>query len=84
VENRWVWQLHLAKSYTVSNVYQFLTSENDGNLPIDAHKLWIKVVHLKVNIFVWRLFFNRIHTKFNLSKSECCKLMIKLVLEDVD
>lgn len=68
MEDRLVWQLYSAKSYTVRCAYQFSTSENDDNLPVDSHKLWIKSVILKVNLFTWSLFLNQIPTKVNLFK----------------
>jgi len=64
-EDRWIWQLHLSKMYSVSTTYQFLSAVRDvpiGNYDI----LWYKVVPLKVNIFVSQLLLNRIPTKNNL------------------
>ena len=68
VADRWVWRLHPSKSYTVQPAYSNLTAV-DFNISEDfSHFLWLKAVSLKVNIFVWRLFLNRIATKDNLYK----------------
>jgi len=64
----WVWKLHLSHKYTIHSAYSYLTSV-DNNISEDfKHFLWLKAVMLKVNIFVWRLFLNRLATKDNLAK----------------
>jgi len=58
--------LHDSKCYTVSSVYYFLTDmELDRHQQINSNYrfLWLKAVPLKVLIFVWRLFLNRIPTR---------------------
>jgi len=63
-----VWNLHSSHCYTVQSAYSYLTTV-DTNITEDFSQfLWIKVVPLKVNIFVWRLFLNRLATKVNLHK----------------
>lgn len=68
VDDRWVWKLHSSHSYTVKSAYNYLTAvdivPNEGF----NHLLWLKVVPLKVNIFVWRLFLNRFAMKDNLCR----------------
>ena len=52
VTNRWVWKLHPSHKYTVKSSYSYLIAV-DINLTEDFdHFLWLKVVLLKVNIFV--------------------------------
>lgn len=64
--DRWVWKLHSSQRYTVNSAYRFLTAI-EGNPNEGFHNmLWLKAVPLKVNIFVWRLFLNRLATKDNL------------------
>jgi hypothetical protein len=66
--DRWVWRLHSSQIYTVHSAYSFLTSV-DSNITAEFNQfLWLKEVPLKVNIFVWRLFLNRLATKDNLRK----------------
>jgi len=64
--DRWIWMLHDSNCYTISSAYYFLT-----DLDLDTHQqhnnnyrfLWLKAVPLKVLIFAWRLFLNRIPTR---------------------
>jgi hypothetical protein len=64
--DRWVWKLHTSQCYTVKSAYSFLTaSDTNLNEGFDSF-LWLKAVPLKVNLFVWRLFLNRLPTKDNL------------------
>ena len=66
--NRWVWKLHSTHRYTVHSAYSYLTSVDNNIFEDFKHFLWLKTVPLKVNIFVWRLFLNRLATKDNLLK----------------
>ena len=66
--DRWVWKLNPSNKYTVQSAYSYLTAV-DNNITEDFHHfLWHKAVPLKVNIFVWRLFLDRLATKENLRK----------------
>jgi len=58
--------LHTSQCYSISRAYNKLT-EVDMNEHQNPHKfVWLKVVPLKVSIFAWRLFRNRVPTKDNL------------------
>jgi len=64
--DRWVWKLDSTHKYTVHSAYSHLTLV-DNNISEDfKHFLWLKAFPLNVNIFVWRLFLNRLATKDNL------------------
>jgi len=64
--NRWVWKFHPSQCYTVKSAYSYLTAI-DTNLNDGFNSfLWLKAVPLKVNIFIWRLFLNRLFTKDNM------------------
>jgi hypothetical protein len=68
----YAWEEDLVLECTVhlSNVVLdlFLTTQNvTYNADYDRF-LWLKPVPLKVNIFVWRLFLNRLPTKLNLHR----------------
>jgi len=52
--------------YSVREAYQFITTPDE---PVDRgliDDVWHKQVPLKVSVFVWRLFRNRLPTKDNL------------------
>jgi len=50
----------------VKSTYSYLTTiDSNLNEGFDSF-LWLKAVPLKVNIFIWRLFLNRLPTKDNL------------------
>jgi len=62
--DRWIWSLHTSNCYTVSSAYSFLTETNIRQEQINNNIFtWLKAVPLKVSIFVWRLFLNRIPTR---------------------
>ncbi|GAU32903.1 hypothetical protein TSUD_152630 [Trifolium subterraneum] len=63
---RWVWNLHPSQSYSVRSAYSYLTASDGSSMEDFASFLWVKSVPLKVNIFIWRLFLNRLPTKDNL------------------
>nr|ABD32346.1 H+-transporting two-sector ATPase, alpha/beta subunit, central region, related [Medicago truncatula] len=68
MSDRWVWRLNSSQVYTVHSTYSYLTAV-DTNITADFDQfLWLKAVPLKVNIFVWRFFLNRLATKDNLRK----------------
>jgi len=50
--DRWVWNLHSSKWYTVKSAYENMTfADFDFNVGF-KHVLWLKMVMLKFNIFV--------------------------------
>ncbi|GAU24262.1 hypothetical protein TSUD_48500 [Trifolium subterraneum] len=64
--DRWVWNLHPSQSYSVRSGYSYLTASDGSSMEDFASFLWVKSVPLKVNIFIWRLFLNRLPTNDNL------------------
>ena len=68
MSDRWVWRLHSSHNYTVQSTYSYLIAVDINITEEFHHFLWLKAVSLKVNIFVWRLFLNRLVTKDNLRK----------------
>jgi len=64
--DRWVWKLHPPQCYTVKSAYSFLTATDTNFTEGFDSFLWLKAVPLKVNLFAWRLFLNRLPTKDNL------------------
>ena len=63
-----MWKLHPSHKYTVQSTYSYLTTVDTNIIEDFHHFLWLKTVSLKVNMFVWRLFLNRLATKDNLQK----------------
>jgi hypothetical protein len=88
--DRWVWKLHTSQCYTVRSAYSYLTaSDTNLNEGFDSF-LWLRAVPLKVNLFVWRLFRNRLPTKDNLyrrgaiDESQLMCAALCGVTEDID
>ena len=50
-------------SIQVKSAYNLLTTFEVGVDDRFSHILWLKQIPLKVNIFIWRLFLNRLATK---------------------
>jgi len=65
-DDRWLWSLETSNSFTVRSMYNSLTIQPQIELPVDASSIWHKDVPLKVVVFVWRLFRDRLPTKDNL------------------
>ena len=65
-EDNWLWTLENSNTFTVRSLYNFLTIQSQVDLPVDASSLWHKDVPLKVVLFAWRLFRDRLSTKDNL------------------
>jgi len=62
------WQVNLKASFfpsiQVKSAYNLLTTFEVGVDDRFSHILWLKQIPLKVNIFIWRLFLNRLATKW--------------------
>jgi len=65
-EDKWLWSLEDSKAFSVRSLYNFLTLQPPAELPDDASSIWHKDVPLKVVLFAWRLFRDRLPTKDNL------------------
>jgi len=69
VNDSWTWLPDPGVGYTVTRAYRILTSGtpliNIATL-VSADLIWTKDIPLKVSVFAWRLFRNRLPTKANL------------------
>jgi len=65
-EDRWLWNLEKSNVYSIRNAYNFQTAQFAGGPLLDVKMIWQKYVPLKVVVFAWRLFRNRLATKDNL------------------
>nr|ABD28625.2 H+-transporting two-sector ATPase, alpha/beta subunit, central region, related [Medicago truncatula] len=79
LEGSWRWTPDLVVGYTVSGAYRVLTSGPPTTMHVPTALLWRKDVPLKVSMFAWCLFRNRLPTKTNLflrgiitSKTQLC------------
>jgi len=69
IDDVWTWIPNSAVEYTVGGAYRTLTcgtSPNTINALVSADLLWRKDVPIKVSVFTWRLFWNRLPTKLSL------------------
>lgn len=66
MKDYWVWRIHSLNCYNVSSVYHFLRKMEDVQMFAGSRVWWSKVVPLKVNLFIWWLFCNRLPNKDNL------------------
>ena len=64
--DRRVWRLETPSVYTVRSAYNFLSATTHVDHVVPVSSLWHKNVPLKVVIFAWRLFRDRLYTKHNL------------------
>ena len=64
--DRWLWILESSNIFTVRSAYNFITFQPPLASRVDASHLWHKDVPLKVVLFAWRLFRDRLPTKDNL------------------
>ena len=66
--DRRLWRLETSSVYTVRSAYKFLNANVAVDQAVPVSSLWHKNVPLKVVIFAWRLFRDRLPTKDNLSR----------------
>ena len=59
-EDKWLWTLENSNAFSVRSLYNFLTLQPPADLSNDASSIWHKDVPLKVVLFAWRLFRDRL------------------------
>jgi len=62
----WLWKLKTSHVFSVRSAYTVLTSESIAAPTVVVTTPWHKQVPLKVVLFVWRMFRDRLPTKDNL------------------
>ena len=65
-DDRWRWTLESSNVFSVRSAYNFLSANPPLTLSVPIASLWHKDVPLKVVLFAWRLFQDRLPTKDNL------------------
>lgn len=53
--DHWIWHLHSCHFYIVSSAYNKLTKIDINQHQNPHHFCWLKVLPLKMSIFIWRL-----------------------------
>ena len=64
---RWKWLLDLTKGFSGNDVYHLFTASYHNNERVNTVSVWYKHVPIKVYLFIWCLFCNRLSTKNNLT-----------------
>ena len=65
-EDSWHWNLESSNAYTVQSAYKSMTQHQHIDTTVSTKVLWHKDISLKVVLFAWRLFRDRLPTKDNL------------------
>jgi len=66
--DRWLWALESSNVYSVRSAYRVLTVHRPLVPSVTVSDLWHKDVPLKVVLFAWRLFRDKLPTKDNLHR----------------
>ncbi|KEH27819.1 transmembrane protein, putative [Medicago truncatula] len=72
-EDRWIWKLEKTSAYTVRSAYSCQSAQLPAVDPVELKLLWQKMVPLKVVVFVWHLFRNRLQPKIT-----CCGVVFSI------
>jgi hypothetical protein len=67
-KDRLIWLDDSSKCYSVKSAYKVLTEDNNMGNQTPYKKVWHKLVPLKVAVFGWQVFQDRIPSKVNLCK----------------
>ncbi|GKF13100.1 RNA-directed DNA polymerase, eukaryota [Tanacetum coccineum] len=68
IEDRWVWDMNEDGVFRVKDVRNLL---DETFLPNDANPTrWIKSVPIKINVFAWKVYLDRLPTRSNLTSRD--------------
>ena len=65
-QDRWLWRLESSNDFTVRSAYKVFVNQQNTFIEVSPKVLWHKDIPLKVVLFAWRLFRDRLPTKDNL------------------
>nr|GEU89643.1 RNA-directed DNA polymerase, eukaryota [Tanacetum cinerariifolium] len=64
-QDRWTWSLDSSCDYSMKSIRNLI---DDYILPSKyVPTRWVKVIPIKINIFAWRVFLDKLHTRLDLS-----------------
>ncbi|GJW97900.1 RNA-directed DNA polymerase, eukaryota, reverse transcriptase zinc-binding domain protein [Tanacetum coccineum] len=80
----WTWIPDIAKGFSVASVRQLIDSCLSVGNPQATR--WIQAIPIKVNVFLWRLFLNKLPSRVNLDKKciDLDSLLCPVCNEDVE
>jgi hypothetical protein len=70
LEDKWKWKDDSSSVYTVRSAYNSIIAQDSVDYAEAIRSIWHKDVPLKVLLFVWRLFRDRLPTKNNLHRRQ--------------
>ncbi|GJS72292.1 RNA-directed DNA polymerase, eukaryota [Tanacetum coccineum] len=63
--DRWIWRLDSSGEFLVKSARNFI---DDSFLPkMETPTRWVKTIPIKINIFAWKVFLDKLPTRLNLS-----------------
>nr|GEU39075.1 RNA-directed DNA polymerase, eukaryota [Tanacetum cinerariifolium] len=65
IPDRWVWSLEATSEFSVKFVRQLI--DDSILLKEEVATKWVKVMPIKINVFAWRVRFDKLPTRLNLS-----------------
>ncbi|GJY08886.1 RNA-directed DNA polymerase, eukaryota, reverse transcriptase zinc-binding domain protein [Tanacetum coccineum] len=65
INDRWVWNLESSGDFSMKSTRSFI--DDLLLLKADVPTRWVKVVPIKINIFGWRVYLDKLPTRLNLS-----------------
>nr|GEV23945.1 RNA-directed DNA polymerase, eukaryota [Tanacetum cinerariifolium] len=80
IPDRWVWSLEATSVFFIKSVRQLIDDSILSKEEVATR--WVKVMPIKINVFVWRVHLDKLPTRLNLSFKR--KLKCWWELEDID
>ena len=77
-DDSWLWNLETFQVYSFSGAYNLTTAQHQTPYLVAASAIWNKDVPLKVGLYAWRLFRDRLPTKDNLLRGSVITTDLRL------